>query len=440
MNNDIILTENEEKRFGILLVSLYFNSSEQIPAEKSLKELKSLAKTSMGEDSEKCDYYFSTQCKSSPEAATYIGKGKLAEIALFCKNNDIFLVVFDAELSPAQIRNIEDEISKESPETKTRVIDRTMLILDIFAKYAVTGEGKLQVEIAQLHYTSPRLTGRGTELSRQGGSSSGSVGARGPGETKLETDKRHIKRRIAYLEQQIKELESNRSIQRSKRQKSKIPVVAIVGYTNAGKSTLLNYLTNADILCEDKLFATLDPTVRKLELPSGFEILLTDTVGFINKLPHVLIKAFKSTLEEANYADMLLILVDADDEDCQMKISVTEEILSELGAMGKPVIYVFNKCDKLSEKPIFAPENQKKTVCISARTGEGVDNLLCEIEKTLTDTLKKVTFLFPFDVQSPLNNLYKNSTVLDVEYTDEGTKVQVLADEKIRGMYKEYLI
>ena len=266
--------------------------------EKSLDELERLLATAGG-----TVFARMTQSKEAPDPRTYIGSGKVTELADLCADNEIKLVVFDTELSPSQIRNLEDRLGNVT------VIDRSMLILDIFALHAVTGEGKLQVELAQLKYTVPRLSGKGTELSRLGGG----IGTRGPGESKLESDRRHIKRRIAALEAELEVLEKNRKTMRASRDKSNMPGIAIVGYTNAGKSTLLNYFTNAGILVEDKLFATLDPTTRKLELPCGEDVLLTDTVGFISRLPHHLVKAFKSTLDEAVYADILMIVIDASD-------------------------------------------------------------------------------------------------------------------------------
>lgn len=431
--------EETKERFGVLLVSLYFSSRDAEKVNTSLEELKALAETSLSEEKEYCDFYFLTQLRPSPEAATYIGEGKVEEARELCKNHNVKLVIFDCELSPSQIRNLEKGISEK--DSDLRVIDRTMLILDIFAHHAVTGEGKLQVEIAQLKYTAPRLTGKGTEMSRQGGASaSGSVGARGPGETKLETDRRHIKRRIASLEEQLETLEHTRDTMRKQRRKSNIPVIAIVGYTNAGKSTLLNQLTGAGILAEDKLFATLDPTVRKFSLPSGLEVLFTDTVGFINDLPHGLVKAFKSTLDEASFADILLILVDASDENAQMKLEVTENTLSELGAGGKPTIYVFNKCDRLEEIPDKNSYEDKKAVFISAKSGFGTDELLKAIEDELSSSLKKVKFLFPFNDQGQVNTVYAKATVISVEYTEEGTEVIAMADSKICGMLQKYII
>lgn len=434
-------------RCGVLLVSLYFSAREELSARRSLDELKLLAETALADDAGASEFFFLTQQKPAPEPATYIGAGKVAEAAQLCADHDLSLVVFDCELSPSQIRNLEDEIGKAAHGAEVRVIDRTMLILDIFARHAVTGEGKLQVEIALLRYTSPRLTGKGTALSRQGGaSSSGSVGARGPGETKLETDRRHIHRRIAALEEQLEALEKNRETMRKQRVKSSVPTVAVVGYTNAGKSTLLNRLTAAGILAEDKLFATLDPTVRKLTLPAGAEVLLTDTVGFISNLPHGLVKAFKSTLDEAKYADLLLIVVDASDENAAFKTEVTEQTLAELGAGGKPVIYAMNKCDLIGDEvpPCGAADDggagSKTVVPISAATGAGMDELLRLIEEALFSPAHRVRFLFPFDAQKQLNLLYGAASVLSVEYTEEGTLVEASADEKVCGMLKKYIV
>ena len=312
--------EQNEKKLSdrTVLVGLIFGSETQESVERSMDELEGLLTTAGGVAVARL-----TQNKEAPDTRTVIGSGKAAELAYLCACNDVTLVVFDCELTPSQIRNLEDIVGDG-----VRVIDRSMLILDIFALHAVTGEGKLQVELAQLKYTAPRLVGHGTELSRLGGG----IGTRGPGESKLETDRRHLMRRIHALEAQIAEMDKNRRTQRASRDKSGIPEVAIVGYTNAGKSTLLNRLTDAGVLAEDKLFATLDPTTRKYELPSGESILLTDTVGLINKLPHHLIRAFRSTLEEACRADVLLILTDASDPNFREQLQVTEQRLCDLGA------------------------------------------------------------------------------------------------------------
>lgn len=430
-------TENSEP-VNILLVGLYKDTSEENECLKSLAELRLLAETSVGDGAAESSFFTLTQCRPSPDPATFIGSGKAVEAKEICAGNKVSLVVVDSELSPSQIRNLENEINSNK-ENDVRVIDRTMLILDIFAKHAVTGEGKLQVEIAQLKYTAPRLTGKGTALSRQGGTS-GSIGARGPGETKLETDKRHIARRLLALKKELSEIEGNRAVKRTKRNKSTIPSAVIAGYTNAGKSTLLNYLTDAGILEKDMLFATLDPTVRKLVLPSGRTILLSDTVGFISRLPHQLVESFKSTLEEVKDADIVLVVADASDTDVSKKISVTEQILSDMDAGGKPVIYVYNKCDRLDILPPRETLSRHDSVCISAKDGTNVETLLERIDKILSETKKTVNFLFPFEMQSAVNDLYRNAAVNSVEYTESGALVNALVDEKCYGMYKKYIV
>ena len=443
MNTNMFMTEQEKKRVGVLLVTLYRNSSDEDEAMRGIDELRLLCETALEGECEYVDFFVMSQLKASPDAATYIGSGKVEEAAKLCCDHDISLVVFDTELSPSQIRNNEAVISVyDKKNADVRVIDRTMLILDIFAKHAVTGEGKLQVEIAQLKYTAPRLTGKGIELSRQGGTS-GAIGARGPGETKLETDRRHIHRRIESLESQIKDMEAARNIKRSKRAGSGVCNIAIVGYTNAGKSTLLNYLTDAGILAENKLFATLDPTTRKLSLPSGKEVLLTDTVGFINNLPHRLVEAFKSTLDEVRFADILLIVADASESDTEMKIEVTENIINELDAGGKPRILVYNKCDGLDFLPFGGDEerlSEMSAVCISAKDGTGVDKLLELLEETVNKLTKEIKYLFPFSDQSGVNTLYRRASVISVEYTDKGTEVVALVDTEMEGKFKAFEI
>ncbi len=307
----------------------------------------------------------------------------------------------------------------------------------IFALHAVTGEGKLQVELAQLKYTAPRLSGHGAEMSRLGGG----IGTRGPGESKLETDRRHMNRRIHALEAQIAEMDKNRKTMRASRDRSGIPEVAIVGYTNAGKSTLLNRLTDAGILAEDKLFATLDPTTRKFELPSGESILLTDTVGFINKLPHHLIRAFRSTLEEACRADVLLVLTDASDPNFRDQLRVTEELLCDLGAGGKPTLYVFNKCDLgMAELPRLGKEADENVVFISARTGQGVDGMIEKLTAMVSEGKRRVTYRIPNSDGGALNTLYRLATVESVEYGAEAMIAVALADAKARGMMRKYAV
>ena len=440
-NTEKLYETQKREHVNVLMCAIYPDNDLLAACEQSLDELQLLAETSIGDDAENSKFFKIIQCREKPDVATYLGYGKAVEAGKLCNDNNISLVVVDGEMSPSQIRNLEKEIVgcfEDKEKANVKVIDRTMLILDIFAKHAVTGEGKLQVEIAQLKYTAPRLTGRGIDLSRQGGTS-GSIGSRGPGETKLETDRRHIQRRIIALKNALSEMEKDRSTKRSKRIKSNVPLAVISGYTNAGKSTLLNYLTDADILAEDKLFATLDPTVRKLSLPSGRNILLSDTVGFISRLPHGLVEAFKSTLDEVRYADIVLIVIDASDENASEKTKVTEDILCQLDAGDKPTIYVFNKCDRLE---VIPPEDVLKnhdTVCISAKTGDGVENLLSMIDEILAKSKKQVKFLFPYDKQGAVNNLYENATVLSTEYAEGGVIVEAIVDAKCYGLYENYI-
>lgn len=409
--------------------------------ERSLDELESLLDTAGGEVFARV-----IQSKSHPDARTCFGSGKLAELGELCRNNDIGLVIFDNELSPAQIRNIEKELDG------ARVIDRSMLILDIFAMHAVSGEGKLQVELAQLKYTAPRLTGRGGDMSRLGGG----IGTRGPGESKLESDRRHLKRRMEQLEYELYELDKSRLTQRKSRERSGIKKIAIVGYTNAGKSTLLNTLTGAGILAENKLFATLDPTTRKYTLPCGDEILLTDTVGFIRRLPHHLIKAFKSTLDEAVFADIIIILIDATDPEQEEKTAVCEKLLNELGADGKPTLFVYNKCDTLdmgagvgigadagvgvsaSANSCTGTDEKRNTLFVSAKTGMGLNELVNRIEELIHEGKTNEVFIIPNAKQGVISRMYEYMTITDVEYGEESVTVRAVADAKARGMFGEY--
>ncbi len=420
--------ESTEKKIksSAILVGIVTDKDDAEEMEKSIAELRRLLDTAGGE-------VFATviQNKSTPDPRTLIGSGKVAEIAEMCEKNDIKLVIFDEELSPAQIRNLEDDIGRD-----VSVIDRSMLILDIFALNAVSGEGKLQVELAQLKYTAPRLIGKGTQLSRLGGG----IGTRGPGESQLESDRRHIKRRITALEEELEKLANTRRTMRAARDRSGLKKIAIVGYTNAGKSTLLNKLTDAGILAEDKLFATLDPTTRKFTLPGGETVLLTDTVGFIKKLPHHLVNAFRSTLDEAVYADIIMIIADASDAECLSEIECTETTLRELGAENKPTIYVFNKCDRGVQDELLSlrtPERQH-TVAISALTGDGCDELACLLQKIVTEDKCSVVFKIPNSEQGALNRLYKDATVEEVEYGAEYVTVKATVDKKVRGMLRKY--
>ena len=403
-----------------VLVSIARSARDLAEVEKSLDELARLLDTAGGEE-----YARVVQVKDSFDVRTCIGTGKVREVAELCRGADIDLVIFDFELTPAQIRNLEEDL--DGPE----VIDRSMLILDIFAHHATTGEGKLQVELAQLKYTAPRLVGKGKALSRLGGG----IGTRGPGETKLETDKRHLRERMNSLERQLEELSHNREVMRAARDRSGIPKVAIVGYTNAGKSTLLNALTDAGVLSQDKLFATLDPTTRRLTLPSGEEVLLTDTVGFIRKLPHHLIHAFRSTLDEAKYADILMIVSDVTDPEAEEHIAVTEELLDELGASGKPVLYVYNKCDLLPDFPESGIKKDENKIYISAESGAGLTLLLEALEAIVLGGKERVTLFFTYAEQGKISALHSEATVEAIEYGEEGVLVTAVLDEKCRGRY-----
>ena len=414
--------DNTHKR--AILVTIAHTQRDVLSCEKSLDELARLLDTAGGEE-----FARMIQVKESFDPRTCIGSGKVEELKTLVENNDISLVIFDFELSPAQIRNLEDALGDVS------VIDRCMLILDIFAAHAVTSEGKLQVELAQLRYTAPRLVGKGKDLSRLGGG----IGTRGPGESQLERDKRHLKERIRALERQLEEVVHNRGIMRASRDRSGITKVAIVGYTNAGKSTLLNALTDAGVLCEDKLFATLDPTTRRLTLPNDESILLTDTVGFINNLPHQLVKAFRSTLEEAAYADIILILVNISDEEHETHIAVTQELLEELGAGNKPTLLVYNQCDQLAEFPKTGIRREKDQVYISAKEGWGLDLLLEALGELAHAGKKRCTLYFPYSEQAKVSALYQDASVESIEYTDTCVAVVAVLDEKSQGKYAEFM-
>ena len=387
-------------------------------AESSMDELSELAKTAGAEELARV-----LQKREAYEPATVIGEGKLAEVKELCGSLGAELLIFDCELTASQIRNVEDE-------TDVRVIDRTMLILDIFAGRAVSREGKLQVELAQLKYRLPRLMGIGASLSRLGGG----IGTRGPGETQLETDRRHIRRRIDKLSAELKELEERRSYARDRRKKDSVQVGAIVGYTNAGKSTLLNLLTGADVLAEDKLFATLDPTSRAIELPDGRSLLLVDTVGLIRRLPHHLVEAFKSTLEEAACADIIIHVCDVSDPEAAEKADVTLKTLADLGAAEIPVVTVLNKCDLLTEN---IPEDDS-TVKISAKKAQGIDRLLQVVAANLPETAKRMKLLLPYDKAGFTAKLRENGKVFTEEYTETGVLVDALVDQMLIKKMSQY--
>ena len=423
MRTENLFEQNRNEKQEVILVSVMEKGADRHECEASFDELERLAETAGASV-----YARMVQEKENPDPRTFIGSGKVQELKTLCENSGVKTVVFDHELSPSQIKNLENDLED------VQVLDRSMLILDIFALHATSGEGKLQVELAQLKYTVPRLMGQGTALSRLGGG----IGTRGPGESKLETDRRHVKRRMDALEDALEELAKNRAVQRSSRDRSGIFKIAIAGYTNAGKSTLLNRLTDAGILAEDKLFATLDPTTRKFELPCGEEILLTDTVGFIRNLPHHLIRAFRSTLDEVCYADAILVVIDASDPESIAQVDVTRSLIDELGASDKPVLFVYNKCDKGMASHPMTPTDQN--IFISAVTGEGTDELVSRIEALATAGKKQYVFELPSDKLGLVNTLYTEANVIDVEYTANGATVTAVCDKKTAGKLAKYIV
>lgn len=391
-------------------------------ADASINELEELAKTAGAEVLAAI-----VQRREAPSPSSYIGSGRLAQLVEFCRNNEVDIIIADGELSPVQVRNIEDACS-------VRTVDRTALILDIFAARARSAEGKIQVELAQLKYLLPRLSGQGKSLSRLGGG----IGTRGPGETKLETDKRHIRRRIEHLNESLEKIRKRRLATHTRRQKNAALSAVIVGYTNAGKSTLMNRLTNAGVLAEDKLFATLDPTARKLVLPDGRQIMLVDTVGLVRRLPHQLVDAFRSTLEEALWADVILNVCDVSNPECAEHIRVTNDLLSSLGCEGKPVINVLNKCDLAPEMLDYPAIGLN--VRISAKTGYGIDELLNAVAKALPVSRRRVTLLVPFSHGGILNEIRQRGEVISQEYTDSGIKIDAYADASYLDKISEYIL
>ena len=395
----IELKELQEK---VILVGVSTDDNDD--TQKSLDELEELAATAgavtVGRVVQNLDQI---------HPGTYVGKGKLEEIKDVLWETEATGIICDDELTPVQLGNMEDALN-------TKVMDRTLIILDIFAGRASTNEGKIQVELAQLKYRQSRLTGLGKSLSRLGGG----IGTRGPGEKKLEMDRRLIKNRIAQLNRELRDVKRHREVTREQRNKNKIPVVAIVGYTNAGKSTLLNRLTGAGVLEEDKLFATLDPTTRNLKLPSKQEILMTDTVGFIRKLPHHLIEAFRSTLEEAKYADIILHVVDASNPQVDEQMYIVYETLQNLEVKNKPIITAFNKQDKLEDKPILRDFKADHVVRISAKTGAGLDELQSVIEEVLRGQKVLVEKLYSYADAGKIQLIRKYGELLEESYQEDG--------------------
>lgn len=401
------LYENKEAaRERVILVGVCTRENENV--EESLDELAELADTAGAEAVGRV-----IQNRESMHPGTYIGSGKIDEVRELAAALQADGVICDDELTPAQLRGLEQELD-------LKVMDRTLVILDIFAQHATTSEGKLQVELAQLRYRLARLTGKGIAMSRLGGG----IGTRGPGEKKLETDRRLIKSRIARLNRELKEMQIHRDTARKKRLNESVPVAAIVGYTNAGKSTLLNALTGAGILAENKLFATLDPTTRRMELPSGQEILLTDTVGFIRKLPHHLVEAFKSTLEEARYADYILHVVDSVNPQMDAQMEAVYETLDRLGIAGKPVITLFNKRDLAAGSELPKDPNAVRTIGISAGTGAGLKELQEVLEEQLRNSRVQVEKLFPYAQAGDIQRIRRYGQVLEEEYREDGIYIK----------------
>ncbi len=415
----------EERKERVILAGVHTGARDSLSdtTEETLEELCELALTANAE-------VVATviQNKSEIEAATYMGEGKIEEIKQLVLEENADAVIFDDELSPVQIRNLSELL-------EVKVIDRTVLILDIFAARAKSGEGKLQVELAQQKYLLPRLRGMGAVLSRTGGG----IGTRGPGETKLESDRRHINRRISALQEDIKEIRKHRELIRTRRKKDGVITACLVGYTNAGKSSLMNLLTDACVLAENKLFATLDTTSRAITLPDNRRILITDTVGFIRKLPHHLVQAFKSTLEETAEADMLIYVIDASNPQYETHIKVVDSVLSDIGAGGKPTVYVYNKTDLLDDKSVFAAD-ETNSVGISAKTGENLDRLIELISETAPGKKQEMTVLIPFSCGKIVNELHENQKILSEEYLPEGVKMTLLADKITYAKLKNYII
>ena len=418
--------ETEKEIEKVILCGVHTGSLNTLEdtTEESMAELRELAYTARAEVVGEM-----IQNKDHPEASTYFGEGKMEELRLAAETLGATLLIFDDELTGSQIRNIENY-------THIRTIDRSTLILDIFAQRAISKEGKIQVELAQLKYSLPRLSGMGIELSRLGGG----IGTRGPGETKLESDRRHIHRRINSLEAELKEIQAHRDLQRSRREKDNVVVAALVGYTNAGKSTILNYLTDSGVLAENMLFATLDPTMRKLSLPDGRNAVIVDTVGFIRKLPHHLIEAFKSTLDEAVLADVLIHVVDSSNPEMYTQMRVVDDLIHSLGCRAKRIIAVFNKCDIA---PVISPRpegNYTDFVSVSAKTGEGMEELIELLHDALPGKKKEIEVLIPYSDSKTAATLHDGEVILEESYEAEGTKIRILADEALYARLRNYII
>lgn len=427
---DISEVEYRQLRLERVVLVSVWTSGTQEDADNAMAELKLLAETAGSEVLEAL-----VQRRSQPDPATYIGRGKVEEVADVVRATGADTVICDGELQPAQLRNLEDRI-------KVKVVDRTALILDIFASHAKSAEGKAQVELAQLQYLKQRLRGWGGNLSRQaGGRAAGGagIGGRGPGETKLETDRRRIHHRIAQLRRRLREMDVTREGKRSERRRNRVPSVAIVGYTNAGKSSLLNRLTGAGVLVEDALFATLDPTTRRTETRDGRVFTLTDTVGFVRYLPHDLVEAFRSTLEESTTADLLLHVVDASDPDPEGQIAAVRQVLAEIGASDVPELLVCNKADRADATTLLALRaGHPGCVVVSARTGHGLEELADAVEARLPNPEVWIETLIPYSRGDLMDRIHRTGTIETLEHTGEGTKVRARVHPGLAEELGEY--
>lgn len=423
----LIFTETtEKKKERAILAGLSANSMDEHErsTDISMEELKALVETAGGET-----VAMLMQNRPSPDPRSFIGDGKVQELKALIAMNDCDLAVFDNELSPSQMRVLSEELG-------VKVLDRSGLILDIFAQRARTREGQLQVELAQYKYLLPRLTGMWTHLVRQTASGGRSpIGTRGPGETQLETDRRHIRRKMQKLEEELEAVRKVRSTQRRRREKNALPVVALVGYTNTGKSTLLNCLTGADIPANDRLFDTLDTTTRRLRIDETQEVLLSDTVGFIRKLPTHLIEAFKATLEELKYADVLLHVIDISNPEWEEQARVVDELIRQLGAEGTPCLRVYNKCDRYFG---ILPHGED-VICISAKSGEGADALVKKLSDMLDRGKRHVTLSLPYSAAGLMDALQREAAIIKSEYTDQGIAVEAIVPPEIFGRVKQYI-
>ncbi len=396
-------------------------SKEETATESTLEELKALLETAGG-----TAVGTLLQSRPAPDPHSFLGEGKVEELRQAVEATGANMVIFDNDLSPSQIRTLEDI-------TGATVIDRSALILDIFAQRAKTREGRLQVELAQYQYLLPRLSGMGRSLSRQGGG----IGTRGPGETRLESDRRHIRTRISRLQQELKEVRRVRGVQRQLREKNSVPVVALIGYTNAGKSTLLNALTGAGIPANNRLFDTLDTTTRRMTVSDTLDVLLSDTVGFIAKLPHNLVEAFQATLEELQYADLLLHVIDASDPDRAAHMEVVEKLAAQLAPQGVPIIEVYNKADLVEPQLIPVGENK---VAISAATGTGLPKLLELVEQNLDTGVKRVTMKLPYSAAGEVDRIHREGKVFTTEYENDGILVEAALSREMQGRYRDYIL